>query len=135
MRRKTAGFDGEQKAAWRRVSPVVEGAGSRKVIEAVIDFDGVEVPRVELKHLVAASAGRIENALQPMFVVPPRSADIKLHFTNRITLRLGANPSQSASSVAQLREVSRLPPIYFSNHSRFAFIAANCIFGSVGPCG
>jgi hypothetical protein len=41
------------------------------MIEAVIDFDGVEVLRVELKHLATARAWRIENAVQPMFVVPP----------------------------------------------------------------
>src|SRR6185369_8724465 len=35
----------------------------------------------------------------------------------------------------QLRDVCDLPPMYLSNHSRFAFIAANCIFGSFGPCG
>lgn len=26
-------------------------------------------------------------------------------------------------------------PMYFSNHSRFACMADNCIFGSFGPCG
>ena len=26
-------------------------------------------------------------------------------------------------------------PKYFSNHSKLALIAANCILGSLGPCG
>src|SRR6185295_15468718 len=42
---------------------------------------------------------------------------------------------RSAYLQAYSRLVTWLPPRYFSNQSRFACIAANCIFGSVGPCG
>jgi hypothetical protein len=38
-------------------------------------------------------------------------------------------------NIDQFSDVCDFGPMYLSNHSRFAFIAASCIFGSVGPCG
>ena len=79
MRDKAACLHRETEIARRRFAPVVKRACGRQVIEAVIDLDGIEVTRVELKQVRAGRAGRIKHAAQPMFVMPTGSADEDLH--------------------------------------------------------
>ena len=79
VRDEAAGLDRETKIVRRRFAPGVKCLCGWQAIEAVIDLDGIEVARVELKQVRARGIGRIKDAAQPVFVVPPGSADEDLH--------------------------------------------------------
>ena len=49
------------------------------MIEAVIDLDGVEMFRVELKHLRGFRSGGVEHIVKPVFVMPTRRTDMNPH--------------------------------------------------------
>ena len=66
---------------------------------------------------------------------PKRHVSIELGFQSKDQKWGGEARPRPQIIAAQLRDVSAFEPMYFSNHSRFACIAASCIFGSFGPCG
>src|SRR6185369_9797936 len=85
MRDETAGFQRETKVGWRRLSPGVERLRCRQSIEAIVDFDRVEVARVELEHFGRAPPGCRKQA-ERVFVVPPCSPEESLHPENTLIL-------------------------------------------------
>ena len=57
------------------------------MIEAVVNLDGIEVLRVELKHLGRWHVCRIEDAAEPVFVMPTRCTDMNFHPRSQIQER------------------------------------------------
>src|SRR5688500_11205702 len=102
MRDEAAAFDCEQEIRGRRFAPVVESFRGGKMIEAVVDLNGVEVLRVKLKHARRWRARGVKHVVEPMFVVPAGCADVDLHCTpKKVRMR-----STSASS-SRLKDRSR----------------------------
>jgi len=66
---KTAAFGGKAESRGRAGAPVLESGFERQTIEGVVQFDGVEVARVELQHLGGGQLFRIERTA-PVAVMP-----------------------------------------------------------------
>src|SRR6185436_5741162 len=67
VRGEAAAFDGKKKTRRRRVAPVVECVRGGQMIEAVVDLDGIEVLRVEVKHSRGRGSGGIKHVVEPVF--------------------------------------------------------------------
>ena len=59
---KPAGFDGKNEVRRRGFTPAVESFRGRQAIEAVIEFDCIEVLEVEIQHFGGGSFRGIERA-------------------------------------------------------------------------
>src|SRR5205809_479237 len=68
------GFNGIAKAVRRLFLPAIERAGRGQTVEAVIDFNRVEVGRIIFEPALLRQVVRIEAAA-PMFVDPAGTAD------------------------------------------------------------
>ena len=77
---KAAGFHRKEEIGRSRLSPIVEGGFSGKTIEAVVQFNGVELTRVKFQHFIWRYFCRVKRA-PPMLVVIPGCADanVTLH--------------------------------------------------------
>src|SRR5688500_7646884 len=102
MRDEAAAFDCEQEIRRRRVAPVVESFRGGKMIEAVVDLDGVEVLRVKLEHARRWCARGIKHVVEPMFVVPAGCADVDLHYKPK-----NARIRSTSASNSRLKDRSR----------------------------
>src|SRR6202035_3071033 len=71
---EAAAFNRKDEVGGGGFAPVVEGAGIRQPIEAVVQFDGIELLRVELQHLGRGQLPGIEGSC-PVFVMEARGAD------------------------------------------------------------
>ena len=85
MRDESVGLDGAEKTFRSNVVPSVQSLLFWKVIESIVDLNGVEMLGVVLKPLAFRQTGRIEYLL-PMVVIPPGSADanIAIHLSHGI---------------------------------------------------
>jgi len=68
------GFDGEDKAGRRRRRPVLDRCEAWEVVEAVVEFDGIEDARVVRKPPRLREIRRVERPA-PVRVTPARAAD------------------------------------------------------------
>jgi hypothetical protein len=55
--------------------PVLESGFAGQAVEAVINLDGVEMPREELQPLRRLQVLFIEDAVPPVFVIPAAGSD------------------------------------------------------------
>src|SRR5205823_1315802 len=75
VRQVAADLDGEEEVRRRLLDPACDRARTRQPVEGVVQLDGVEVLRVEAQPLARSEPRRIEDAVSPVGVVPPATAN------------------------------------------------------------
>src|SRR3546814_5151111 len=75
LRDEAVRLDGIAETGGRLLAPRVEGFGLGQAIEAVVDFDRVELPRIISEPSFGRQILGIEGAA-PMPIVPVRTADV-----------------------------------------------------------
>ena len=68
MCQEATGFHRKNKLSRSRLPPIIEGDLRRKTIEAVVQFNGVELTRVKFKHFIWRYFCRVKGS-PPMLVV------------------------------------------------------------------
>lgn len=74
VRNKATGLYRVEETRWCYLTPAVEGLGKRKMIEGVIDLDGIEMLHVVAEPLPRWEVLGVEDAT-PIFIHPPGRTD------------------------------------------------------------
>jgi hypothetical protein len=74
VRDVTVAFDGERKVLWRPVSPALEGAFLRQLVERAVAFDAGETFRAKPEPLFLRRIA--VETVAPAFVIPAAGTDV-----------------------------------------------------------
>jgi hypothetical protein len=88
MRQKSTGFDCENKSWWNLGTPVLERHFTRQAIEAVVEFDRVELPGEKNQPVRKPQICRVKLAIPPVSAVPAACSDVCLSHPKYLIMQL-----------------------------------------------